>query len=677
MTLGFFLYKKLDIQDGVRNYCNDLTTQQMEEEDMIEIEVKELSKMYGGNTIFHNINFTVQTGQKIGLIGINGCGKTTLMKILSGEEISDAGDIFKKKGIKCGYLAQIPSYPETVTVIEVLMEAFGDIGQIKNKLTILEEEMALSPENMTVLLEHYGRYQEQFTALDGYAVDEKLNRIIIGMSFSETFLNRRFMSLSGGEKTKTMLGKMLLEAPDVMLLDEPTNHLDIKTLEWLEGYIKESESAMIMISHDRYFLDHTIEKIVELSKGETIEFKGNYSTYIEHKETEQILLEGQYKRQEKKIGEMESAAKRFRDWGTRADSEAMFKKAKAMEKRIEKMDKIDRPTTDKSIKLSFEMTDRSGRDVLQLKNARFGYDSILFTAKEFTLKFGERLVLLGDNGTGKTTLFKGIQNKLKTLSGELKVGSSVKIGALHQEILFDSEDKNILTYFREETLCSEGDSRQKLARYLFTGETVFKKVSSLSGGEKVRLKLALLMEEDINMLLLDEPTNHIDIASRETLEEALVQFDGTILFVSHDRFFIEKVATRVAEITGGQLIDYAGDYKYYKEEHEKESLQINQKLQKKRESDMPVKKGKVISTDRLKQNDIKKIEKQVATLENEIAEIEEEMMTLNIELGEQTKTYVELGELNEKLRSFQNKHDILTTQWLEVTEELDNLRSEG
>jgi ABC-type multidrug transport system ATPase subunit len=277
--------------------------------------------------------------------------------------------------------------------------------------------------------------------------------------------------------------------------------------------------------------------------------------------------------------------------------------------------------------------------VLQLKKATFGYDRVLFTAKDFTLKFGERLVLLGDNGTGKTTLFKGIQNKLDVLSGDLKVGSSVKIGALDQEILFESEDKNILTYFREETLCSEGDSRQKLARYLFTGESVFKKVSSLSGGEKVRLKLALLMEEDINMLLLDEPTNHIDIASRETLEEALVQFDGTILFVSHDRFFIEKVATRVAEVADGQLIDFAGDYKYYKEEQEKISQELSQQLQKNSDVKTSSKKGKVLSTDRLKQNDIKKIEKQVATLENEISEIEEEMLTLNKDLAEQTKTF--------------------------------------
>jgi len=598
------------------------------------------------------------------------------MKILSGEESSDAGDIFKKKGIKCGYLAQIPSYPEQVTVIEVLMEAFGDVANIKNELNTLEKEMTLAPDNMETLLERYGRYQERFTALDGYAVDEKLNRIIIGMSFEETFLNRTFMSLSGGEKTKTMLGKMLLEAPDVMLLDEPTNHLDIKTLEWLEGYIRDSESAMIMISHDRYFLDHTIDKIVELSKGETEEFKGNYSSFIEHKETERVLLEGQYKRQEKKIGEMEAAAKRFRDWGTRSDNEAMFKKAKAMEKRIEKMDKIDRPTTDRGIKLSFEMADRSGRDVLQLKNAVMGYDHVLFTAKEFTLKFGERLVLLGDNGTGKTTLFKGIQNKLEVLSGELKVGASVKIGALDQEIAFESEDKNILTFFREETLCSEGDSRQKLARYLFMGETVFKKVSSFSGGEKVRLKLALLMEEDINMLLLDEPTNHIDIASRETLEEALVQFDGTILFVSHDRFFIEKVATRVAEVAGGQLLGYAGDYKYYKEEQEKTKQQRFRDEEETLPKEESIKKGKVVSRERLKQGEIKKLEKQVENLESELAELESIEAELNKALLEQIKTYVELGEINEKLSVNQSKHDILSTQWLEITEELDTLRRE-
>jgi len=643
---------------------------------MIEIEVKQLSKMYGGNAVFHNINFTVKTGEKIGLIGANGCGKTTLMRILSGEETSDAGDIFKRKGIKCGYLAQIPSYPQETTVIQVLMEAFGEIVSLKQQMASLEGQMTTASDGMDKVLLDYGRIQERFTALGGYSVDEQLGRIIIGMSFTEDFLNRRFMSLSGGEKTKTMLGKMLLEAPDVMLLDEPTNHLDIKTLEWLETYIRESDSAMIMISHDRYFLDHTIDKIVELSRGETIEFLGNYSTYMTYKEEQHEILQAQYKQQEKKISEMEAAAKRFRDWGTRADSEAMFKKAKAMEKRIERMDKVERPKEERNIRLNFDAAGRSGQDVLQLEKAAIGYDSPLFVGEEFTLKYGERLVLLGDNGTGKTTLFKVIQDKLPVLSGRVKVGASVKIGVLDQEIFFEADDKNILTFYREETLHSEGESRQKLARYLFTGESVFKKVSSLSGGEKVRLKLALLMEEDINMLLLDEPTNHIDIPSRETLEEALVNFNGTILFVSHDRFFIEKVATRVAEVADGQFVGYAGDYDYYKEEKNKlakvNSLTtVVQEVKKKDRS-----KGKQVSDERLKQSEIKKIEKQLLSIEAEIGTLEGDMQGLSDALSDTTKDYVELGEINESLAQKEEKHDILSAEWLEITETLEDLRSE-
>ncbi len=643
---------------------------------MIEIEVKQLSKMYGGNTVFHNINFTVKTGEKIGLIGANGCGKTTLMRILSNEESSDAGDIFKRKGIKCGYLAQIPSYPEETTVIEVLMEAFGEIGSLKHEMASLEGQMATASDGMDKVLADYGRIQEKFTALGGYSVDEQLGRIIIGMSFSEVFLNRRFMSLSGGEKTKTMLGKMLLEAPDVMLLDEPTNHLDIKTLEWLETYIRESDSAMIMISHDRYFLDHTIDKIVELSRGETIEFMGNYSTYMTYKEEQHEILEAQYKQQEKKISEMEAAAKRFRDWGTRADNEAMFKKAKAMEKRIERMDKVERPKEERNIRLNFDASGRSGQDVLQLEKAAIGYDTTLFVGEEFTLKYGERLVLLGDNGTGKTTLFKVIQDKLPVLSGRVRVGASVKIGVLDQEIFFEADDKNILTFFREETLHSEGESRQKLARYLFTGESVFKKVTSLSGGEKVRLKLALLMEEDINMLLLDEPTNHIDIPSRETLEEALVNFNGTILFVSHDRFFIEKVATRVAEVAGGHFIAYAGDYDYYKEEKSKpdngQNVTVTSEIVQKKD----ITKGKQVSKERLRQSEIKKIEKQLLSVEEEIGVIEGDMERLSDALSDTTKGYVELGEINQSLAQKQEKHDILSAEWLEITETLEDLRSE-
>lgn len=389
---------------------------------MIEIEIKKLEKMYGGHLVFDDINFTVKSGEKIGFIGANGCGKTTLMRILSGEETADKGEIFRRKGLKCGYLAQIPSYPQDVTVKEVLMEAFGDIFPLKSQMASMEAEMSLGGGDTEKLLEAYGRVQERFTALGGYEVDEHLNRIIVGMSFSEAFLNRAFMSLSGGEKTKTMLGKMLLEAPDVMLLDEPTNHLDIKTLEWLETYIKESTSAMIMISHDRYFLDHTIDKVVELERGKTVEFLGNYSTYMTHKEELRLLQEAQFKQQEKKIGEMEEAIKRFRDWGTRADNEAMFKKAKAMEKRIERMDKVDKPTHNRQIQLNIEASGRSGKEVVILKNAVIGYDTPLFKSEEFTLRFGDRLVLLGDNGTGKTTLFKVIQEQMPLLSGEIKEG---------------------------------------------------------------------------------------------------------------------------------------------------------------------------------------------------------------------------------------------------------------
>lgn len=644
---------------------------------MIEIEVKQLSKMYGGNSVFNDVNFTVKTGEKLGLIGANGCGKTTLMRILSGEENSDAGDIFKKKGLKCGYLAQIPSYPEGTRVLEVLMEAFGDIGILKDKMTHLEAALATASDDMEDLLEAYSKVEERFTALDGYGVDEKLNRIIIGMSFSDDFLKRSFMALSGGEKTKTMLGKMLLEAPDVMLLDEPTNHLDIKTLEWLEGYIKESASAMIMISHDRYFLDHTIDKIVELENGSTSEFDGNYSAYIQHKETLKALQAAQFKQQEKQITEMEAAVKRFRDWGTRADNEAMFKKAKAMEKRIERLDKVEKPREDRRIQLNFEMTDRSGREVIRMKEAVVGYDKPLFKTEALTLKFGERLVLLGDNGTGKTSLFKVIQNRLSLLSGELKVGESVKIGELDQEIYFDAGHKTILTYFREESLLSEGESRQKLARYLFTGESVFKRVESLSGGEKVRLKLALLMEEDINMLLLDEPTNHIDIASRETLEEALMSFQGTILFVSHDRFFIERLATSVAEVEDQCLKYYAGDYHYYKTEKAKAQRALNATqdfvTSAKAEAVIPAQHGKVISEDRQRQSQLKKLQRQVTSVETELHRLELEMQKITLSLEDASKDYLVLTELNESLKIYQKQHDALSVEWLELTEAIEGL----
>ncbi len=500
-----------------------------------------ISKMLGGTLIFEHISFEINAKERVGIVGRNGCGKTTLFQLLAGVEQVDDGMIYYKKGTEIGYLAQIPNYPG-VLVEDVLRKAFSDLGEMQERMNVLESQMANGQETERELKE-YGQLLESFTRMGGYEIDSSIQSVANGLGIQH-LLNASFDRLSGGEKTKISLGLLLLKEPDLLLLDEPTNHLDVEAVEWLESFLKQYSGTVLMISHDRYFLDEVVTKIMDLEDGELTVYHGSYSEFVKKKE-ELLLTEfAAYQEQQKKIKKMREAIKRLREWANQANppNAALHKRARNMERALERMDKLRRPVLDrKKIGLDFEVKERSGEDVLTFENVTAGYkQNVLFTEVDLHVRYGERVAIVGRNGSGKTTLLNVLLGNVDPSIGQVKVGGSVKIGYLSQHVLEDRGEERVIDVYRESAKVSEGDARHELARFLFYGYDVFAKISSLSGGEKMRLRLAELMSKDLNLLVLDEPTNHLDIDSREVLEDAIERFPGTIVCVSHDRYFLNK-----------------------------------------------------------------------------------------------------------------------------------------
>ncbi|WP_428845902.1 ribosomal protection-like ABC-F family protein [Guptibacillus hwajinpoensis] len=508
---------------------------------MMIVTAQTISKMLGGTLIFEHISFEINAKERVGIVGRNGCGKTTLFQLLAGVEQVDDGMIYYKKGTEIGYLAQIPNYPG-VLVEDVLRKAFSDLGEMQERMNVLESQMANGQETERELKE-YGQLLESFTRMGGYEIDSSIQSVANGLGIQH-LLNASFDRLSGGEKTKISLGLLLLKEPDLLLLDEPTNHLDVEAVEWLESFLKQYSGTVLMISHDRYFLDEVVTKIMDLEDGELTVYHGSYSEFVKKKE-ELLLTEfAAYQEQQKKIKKMREAIKRLREWANQANppNAALHKRARNMERALERMDKLRRPVLDrKKIGLDFEVKERSGEDVLTFENVTAGYkQNVLFTEVDLHVRYGERVAIVGRNGSGKTTLLNVLLGNVDPSIGQVKVGGSVKIGYLSQHVLEDRGEERVIDVYRESAKVSEGDARHELARFLFYGYDVFAKISSLSGGEKMRLRLAELMSKDLNLLVLDEPTNHLDIDSREVLEDAIERFPGTIVCVSHDRYFLNK-----------------------------------------------------------------------------------------------------------------------------------------
>lgn len=532
---------------------------------MLEIGMSGIVKNYGFKNVLNNMGLEIMTADRVAIVGRNGSGKSTILKIISGEENVQQGTIAIRKGATVGYLEQIPTLTEkTTTARSVLMQPFENLFAIEQRMRTLELEMSVTTDTDTLdrLMRQYAFGQSQFEALDGYAIEENFSRITTGFGI-DALLERPFNVLSGGQKTIVMLARTILRQPDILLLDEPTNHLDIKTLEWFENYLAKYKGTVVIVSHDRYFLDKVVSKTIVLDGGVCKVYHGNYSFSQKEAQRELLIEFEQYKNQQKKIEAMKSAIKRYRDWAAQGDNEAFYKKAKELEKRLEKMEVLDKPMLEKQ-KIPIQFTgDRTGRDVLRLVRFALSIGELsLLRNVHLTVFYQDHLCLLGDNGTGKTTLIREIMNGRDDKS--FYITPKAKIGYIPQEIRFVNDKMTVLEAFREEFASTEGIARGILAKYFFFGEHVYKRVSSLSGGEKVLLMLAIMVQKSINFLILDEPTNHIDIETREMLEEALLDYKGTLLFVSHDRYFIQKIANRIVEISNQQLICYEGDYEYYR-----------------------------------------------------------------------------------------------------------------
>lgn len=534
---------------------------------MIEIGLKNIVKYYAAEEVLHDISFSVTTGEKVGIVGENGGGKTTLFKIIAGLEGCDGGSLTIRKGATMGLLDQIPSYPDDYTALDVLNTAFARQLELKQQLTALEHKMETTQgKELELVLKDYTGIQTQFEAMGGYQMDERRARICTGLKLGDALINSKFASLSGGEKTVISVARMLLEGPDILLLDEPSNHLDIEAVEWLEAYLDQYPGTVLVISHDRYFLNRTVKKIIEIDDGEAEIYHGNYSHYVQERERRLLAQFEAYTDQQKKIKAMEQAIKRFKQWGIQGDNPKFHKKAASLQKQLDKMEKLERPQMEQDkMKLNLTASQRTGDDVLVVRELNKSYPGQeVLKGASLHIRQGEKVALIGNNGCGKTTLFRIIMGAETPDQGEIKLGSRAQVGYLEQSVEFPDPHTSILAAFLDKCPMSQGQARSILAKFLFYGDDVFKTVGNLSGGERSRLRLCQLMHQDINILILDEPTNHLDIPAREMLEQALQEFNGTLLFVSHDRYFVNSLAERVIELRDGQTINFLGNYDYYR-----------------------------------------------------------------------------------------------------------------
>ncbi|MDO4744934.1 MAG: ABC-F family ATP-binding cassette domain-containing protein [Bacillota bacterium] len=654
---------------------------------MIVVSAKELTKAYGTDVILDKVSFHINGGDRVGIIGINGAGKTTLLKMLAGEMSCESGEFFIAADTQIGYLKQDSGFDSDKTVIEEVEAIFSKFPKMEREMENLLSQIQENVEDHK-LLERYDALQEQYKAEGGYTYKSEITGVLTSMAFREDSYNKRISTLSGGEKTRLALACLLLKKPDILFLDEPTNHLDIGTLKWLEQYLKNYKGTIVVVSHDRYFLDETVNRIFEIDNHKLTIYEGSYSFYaVERKNRREAELR-KYEKQKKEIDRQEEMIRRFKQHGT----EKLAKRAASREKRLSAMELSDKPgATHGKMKLSFKENFQSGKDVIMAEDLSksFGYGSRrkdLFSGVDIDIKRGERVCIVGANGIGKTTLLKLLMGDSVSNTGRIKIGHNVQIGYYDQgQLLLNNANTVIEELHDAYRLYTEGELRNILGRFLFRGESVFLQVGALSGGEKARLSLLKLMMSGSNVLILDEPTNHLDIESKEVFEEALLDFPGTCIIVSHDRYFLNKIPTRIMELTSEGMENYLGAYDYYvekKQQIESGKKYLNELSAKGtasgdagaslREADAF---GELSSAEKRrlqkeKEAEERRTKRQKETLEKEIAQLEEEIAEIESELCkvENATDHVKLAalgtELNEKKLQLEDKYEA----WLELQE---------
>ena len=538
---------------------------------MIDITVSSLVKSFEiGNNILDGLSFQVESGERIGILGPNGCGKTTLFRILTGDLDCDEGQISIAPGKRIGLISQLPVYPEGWTAEDVLRNAFRHVDTVREKMESLAEQM--EHDSSPSLLSEYDRLAADFERLGGYETDVAVNRVANGLQIGPEMRSQSFESLSGGEKTRLNLARLILEDTEILLLDEPTNHLDLRAVEWLENYLLHFKGTVLAISHDRYFLDVVAQRCIELVDGKAEFYSGNYSFFLEERQRRFEEKRKQYEKDQAKIEQLTRAAEQMHLWAFMGNDK-LHKRAFSMEKRIEKLSRSEKPKEQKKLAVRFRERAFSGDEVLIADNLKKGFgERVLFSGLSFIVEGQERIAVIGDNGSGKSTLVKLITGEEIPDEGWLASGPSVRSACLPQIVRFEDDSRTAYDTMLWECRCSPQEARDRLAAFGFRGEDVFKPVRTLSGGERSRLRLCMLMGSDINLLILDEPTNHLDIVSREWMEDALSDYGETLLFVSHDRYFIEKFATRIWAFENGELTDYRGSYHDYAAWKERQSI---------------------------------------------------------------------------------------------------------
>ena len=600
---------------------------------MIDISVKNLTKFFViGENLLDGVSFEIQEGECVAILGRNGCGKTTLFNILTGQMDYDDGEVFINPNKKLGLISQIPRFPAGYSVEQVLRSAYAELFAIGRRMEQMEREMAISstPEQ----LREYDALVNRFQSGGGYTMDVQVDKICNGLGITQEQRTQLFDSLSGGERTRVNLARLLLEETEILLLDEPTNHLDLRSVEWLEEYINGFKGTVLTISHDRFFLDRVTDRAIEITDGHCEFYSGNYSFYIEEKQARFNLQLRQYEQEQAKLKQLGYTVERMKGWGI--NNRTLYRRAMSIQHRMDRIRKTEKPKTEKTMKATFGERDFSGDVVFQLRNLEKAFgERVLFSGVELKVEGGERIALLGDNGTGKSTFIKCLLGE-EDCQGKIQFGPTVRWGYLPQIIKFDHPERTLYDTMLYEKNCTPQMARDRLGAFLFQGEDVFKKVGDLSGGEQSRLRLCMLMDEKINLLILDEPTNHLDIASREWIEAAIEEFEGVLLFVSHDRYFIEKFAERIWVLEDGQIRDFKCGYSKYRSIIEHEAVaKVPPQVEVKPKKEKP--KGGTKETDKL----IRRLERDIEKQEQLIAQLDEQIEAAAADYQELTRLLTE------------------------------------